>query len=327
MRSWLDQHNHRMWITKLSTTNNRTLAWLKFAHPEWSRYDTLKTNLSQVIIQNSKHDECEIDLRPRKTRVGRGPNAVFVYAITISCSVKNIEKYMEALIIGYSSGQLPSSLQHSEIIPFQGITKLVSNESVIAHATEHNQVIPRMQKRSIFGYHDIFSKQPTSGNYEGNASEMSIHECLIKIVSKETSGPLFHSIESRGTSDFLFIYFDSYESEAMATIDNLKTHLRDVFLPDFVKQVHSKINTYPYSFLQCPDDQSEVSQLSTAETYYTKIQPGTSTIVIPPIKTSVPSKSTNSAASTTPSTKRSHIHLNYGDEVSSLGSKSANQLN
>ena len=326
MRPWLDQHNHRMWITKLSTTNNRTLAWLKFAHPEWSRYETLKTTLSQVILQNSKCDVCEIDLRPRKTRVGRGPNAVFVYAITISCSVKNIEKYMEALIVGYSSGKLPSSLTHTEIIPFQGISKLVSNESVIAHALEHNQVIPRLQKRSVFGFHDIFSKQPTSNTYDGYASEMSIHECLIKKTSKETSGPLFHSIESQGTSGFLFIYFDSYESEAMEVIDNLKSHLKDVFLPELVQEVHSKISITPYSFLQYSDDQSEVSQLSTAETYYTKIKPGSTTIVIPPIKDKPSPPSTNSVTSNTPSAKRSFIQLNYGDEVSSLGSKSANQL-
>ena len=326
MRPWLDHNNHRMWITKLSTTNNRTLAWLKFAHPEWSRYEALKTNLSSVIIQNSKFEDCEIDLRPRKTRVGRGPNAVFVYAITISCSVKNIEKYMEALIMGYSSGKLPSSLAHTEIIPFQGITKLVSNEAVIAHALEHNQVIPRLHKRSVFGYHDIFSKQPTSEKYDGYASEMSIHECLIKKTSKETSGPLFHSIESRGSSGFLLIYFDSYESEAMDVIDNLGAHLTDVFMPELVHNFRSKISTTPYSFLQYSDDQSEVSQLSTAETYYTKIQPGTTTIVIPPPKAKPAPPSANSVASNTPSTKRSYIQLNYGDEVSSLGSKSANQL-
>ena len=83
MRPWLDQHNQRMWITKLSTT----LAWLKFAHLDWSRYNKLKTNLSNIIIQNSSCNKCEVDLCPQETRVGRSPNAVFVYAITISCKI------------------------------------------------------------------------------------------------------------------------------------------------------------------------------------------------------------------------------------------------
>ena len=223
-----------MLITKLSTTNNRTLAWLKFAHPNWSRYDELKKNLATVIIQNSDHQDCEIDLRPRKTRVGRGPNAVFVYAITISCCDKNIKKYMEALILGYSSGQLPTPLKHTEIIPFQGITRLVSNEAIIAHTTEHNQVVPCLRKRSIFGFYDIFTNQQTAQMFTGDKKELSLHEALTHIKSKETRGPLFQSIESRGKSGFLIIYFDSYETEVMEAIDDLRPHIKDTFLPEFI---------------------------------------------------------------------------------------------
>ena len=325
MRPWLDHHNHRMWITKLSTTNNRTLAWLKFAHPDWSRYDELKKNLTNVIIQNSDYQECEIDLRPRKTRVGRGPNAVFVYAITISCSVKNIEKYMEALILGYSSGQLPHPLKHTEIIPFQGISRLVTNEAVIAHATEHNQVITRLRKHSIFGFHDIFAIQQTAPTFTGDKKEISLHEALTKIKSRDTGGPLFQSIESRGKSGFLIIYFDSYDSEVMEAIDDLRPHIKDTFLPEFLTAFFRKINTNPSPFLQYSDDQSEVSQLSTAETYYTKIQPG-STIYIPPAKEVPQDNTATSVPPQPPLPKRSFIQLNYGDEVSSLGSKSANQL-
>ena len=96
MKPWLDDNRYRLWITKLSTTNNRTLAWLKFAHPEWSRYNELKKNLSNIIVENSSCTSCKIDLRPWKSCVGRGPNAVQIYAITISYCVCNIKIYMEA---------------------------------------------------------------------------------------------------------------------------------------------------------------------------------------------------------------------------------------
>ena len=106
MKPWLDYNKHRMWINKLSTTNNRTIAWLKFAHPEWSRYNELKKNLSKLIVENSSCNLCEIDLRPWKSRVGRDPNAVLIYAITISCCVRNVEVYMEAMIKGFSQPNL-----------------------------------------------------------------------------------------------------------------------------------------------------------------------------------------------------------------------------
>ena len=157
---------------------------------------------------------------------------------------------MEALIVGYSSGALPTQLKHTKIMPFQGITKLVSNKAVIAHATKHNQIIPRLQKRSIFGFHNIFSKQQTAATFDGNITDMSIHECLVKMYSQETGCPLYQLIQSRGTSGFLFIYFDSYESEAMEVIDNLKPHIQDVFQPDFVNKFLQKISTTSYPFLQ-----------------------------------------------------------------------------
>ena len=41
LKPWLDFHHHRVFITKLSTTNNRLLAWIKDAHPDWTRIDDL----------------------------------------------------------------------------------------------------------------------------------------------------------------------------------------------------------------------------------------------------------------------------------------------
>ena len=101
----------------------------------------------------------------------------------------------------------------------------------------------------------------------------------------------------------------------MEVIDNLKPHIQDVFQPDFVNKFLQKISTTSYPFLQYWVDQSEVSQLSTAETYYSKIQPGSAAIFIPPVKERTTPNSANSVASTTTNTKRSYIHLNYGDEV------------
>ena len=324
MKPWLDYHKHRMWITKLSTTNNRTLAWLKFAHPEWTRYDELKNNLSNLIVENSTCNTCEIDLRPRKSRVGRGPNAILIYAITISCCVRNVETYMEAMIKGFSKPNLIAPLQHIEVIPFQGITKLISNETVIAHANEHNQVIPRLHKRSIYGYSDIFTKIPTDEHPQRPVqSKLSIHEQLLTKKSKETEGPLFHSIESRGSSGFLLIFFDSYLDEVIETIDNFKIHLEKVFPTDTVQQFIAKINTNSYQFHSNQDDQSEVSDLSTVETYYTRIKPG-SAIFIPPISST--SSATNASTPTNVTTtqpKQTYINITYGDEISSLGSRSA----
>ena len=323
MKPWLDYNSHRMWITKLSTTNNRTLAWLKFAHPEWSRYDELKKNLSKLIIDNSSCQSCEIDLRPRKSRVGRGPNAVLIYAITISCSVSNVEAYMEAMIKGFSQPDLIAPLRHIEIIPFQGITKLISNETVIAHANEHNKVIPRLHKRSIYGYSDIFTKLPTDEHPSRPVqSKLSIHEQLLTKKSKETEGPLFHSIESRGSSGFLIIFFDSYLDEVIETIDNLKTHLEAVFPIETVQQFMAQINTNSYQFLNNQDAQSEVSELSTAETYYTKIKPG-SAIFIPPISSNPSENAPTNANISTTQPKQTYINITYGDEISSLGSRSA----
>ena len=323
MKPWLDYNKHRMWITKLSTTNNRTLAWLKFAHPEWSRYDELKKNLSNLIVDNSSCNSCEIDLRPRKSRVGRGPNAVLIYAITISCSVTNVETYMEAMIKGFSQPNLIAPLSHIEIIPFQGISKLISNETVIAHAKEHNKVIPRLHKRSIYGYSDIFNKIPTAEHPNRPVqSKLSIHEQLLTKKSKETEGPLFHSIESRGSSGFLLIFFDSYLDEVLDTIDNLKTHLEAVFPIETVQQFMAHINTNSYHFMNNQDAQSEVSDLSTVETYYTKIKPG-SAIFIPPISDTPSNKAPTNANISTNQPKQTYINITYGDKISSLGSRSA----
>ena len=70
------------------------------------------------------------------------------------------------------------------------------------------------------------------------------------------------------------------------------------------------------------DAQSKVSDLSTVETYYTKIKPG-SAIFIPPISDTSSANAPRNANISTTQPKQTYIHITYGDEISSLGSRSA----
>ena len=90
MKPWLDVHKHRIFATNLSSTSNRLLAWVKDSHPDWTRLDELRKNLQDIVIKHSDCDSCELDLRPRRTRIGQGSNAIFIWAIGITCSLSKV---------------------------------------------------------------------------------------------------------------------------------------------------------------------------------------------------------------------------------------------
>ena len=239
MKQWLDTNHHKMFATNLSSTNNRLLAWIKDSHPDWTRLDDLRKKLQEVVVQNSECTTCELDLRPRRTRIGQGPNAIFIWAIGITCSLSKVNCYMHALLKGLSKQKdVQANLKHIQIIPFNPIQGLISNETLTALANAHDVKMDQMRKKSIIGFADITSEITN----KDDSSTTTFQNFLLQ-KTNENKVPLFHSVESRGKNGFLVIYNQNlhYDVEQFFTSE-IQEYMSKTFNEKFNTEYFKKVN-------------------------------------------------------------------------------------
>ena len=324
LKPWLDAHHHRMFATKLSTTNNRLLAWVKDSHPDWTRLDDLQSKLQELIVRNSdKYVSCELDLRPRRTRIGKGPNALFIWAIGITCSLSNVQGYTQAILKGLSnSDQVPDSLKHVQIIPFNPIPGIVSNTELIKLARDHDNLMTQLRKKSIIGFADLTTPHPIKemDEYAETRATYTLQEYLLSQTT-QSSQKLFHSVESRGKNGYLVIYKEHMQAVIEEFFHNLKKNMDETFQPEFINTYFTAIQSH-LEEIDLTDDNSAISTFSAAESYYQSIKShGVS--FTPDTKATNSTASSTQSGTYTPRKRVQSISLGYGDDVSSLGSSSA----
>ena len=324
LKPWLDAHKHRVFATKLSTTNNRLLAWVKDSHPDWTRLDDLQTKLQELIIRNSEeYVSCELDLRPRRTRIGNGPNAIFIWAIGITCSLRNVQGYMQALLQGLSKhDSVPDSLKHIQIIPFNPIPGIVSNTELIKLARDHDNLMTQLRKKSVIGFADITTPQPIK-DMEEPAETRATYSFQEYLLSQMTTSktPLFQSVESRGKNGYLVIYREHLNTDVDDFFTNIKDHMATTFQKDFIDFYLNAIQTHLDS-IDVHDDNSAISTFSAADSYYKSIK-SSGVSFTPETKGTHTTASSTQSGYYTPRKRPPTITLGYGDDVSSLGSSSA----
>ena len=324
LKPWLDAHKHRVFATKLSTTNNRLLAWVKDSHPDWTRLDDLQAKLQELIIRNSEeYVSCELDLRPRRTRIGNGPNAIFIWAIGITCSLRNVQGYMHALLKGLSNpDSVPDSLKHIQIIPFNPIQGIVSNTELIKLARDHDNLITQLRKKSVIGFADITTPHPIK-DMEELAETRATYSLQEYLLSQENTSktPLFQAVESRGKNGYLVIYREHLTTEVNDLFTNLKDHMETIFQQDFIENYFTAIQTHLDS-IDVYDDNSAISTFSAADSYYKSIK-SSGVSFTPETKGTNSTTSSTQSGYYTPRKRPPTITLGYGDDVSSLGSSSA----
>ena len=324
IKPWLDAHHHRLFATKLSTTNNRLLAWVKDSHPDWTRLDDLQVKLQELIVRNSdKYVSCELDLRPRRTRIGKGPNALFIWAIGITCSLSNVQGYTQAILKGLSQpDDVPDSLKHVQIIPFNPIPGIISNTDLIKLARDHDNLMTQLRKKSIIGFADITVPQAIKemDEYAETRATYTFQEFLLA-QNTPSSQKLFHSVESRGKNGYLVIYKEHLQTSIEEFFHNLCNTMNTTFQTDFVDTYFQAIQNH-LEEIDLTDDNSAVSTFSAAESYYQSIKShGVS--FTPDTKATNSTASSTQSGSYTPRKRVQSISLGYGDDVSSLGSSSA----
>ena len=325
MKPWLDANKHRMWTSKLRTTNNRILAWVKDAHPDWTRLDELQKSLSELIIRNSEFLTCEIDLRPRKSRLGKGPQAMFIWSIGLTCSLPHVNPYLQALIQGFVDKEhLPENLRHIQIIPYHEVEGLITNDDIIGLARDHDNLMVQLRKKSIIGYGDIFTQQTIKSDGDDVAdshASYSLQEFLL--LRKSQSGTfLFHSVESRGPNGYLVIFKEHLAQEVHTFFHNIRDNLHKTFTDEYVDKYITDVKSN-FNEIDLRDDNSAISSFSVAETYYQTIKPRKHATFSPDVDDKNSQPLPNSGAYNP--RKRTQITLTYGatDDISSLGSRSA----
>ena len=324
LKPWLDAHKHRIFATKLSTINNRLLAWVKDSHPDWTRLDDLQLKLQELIIRNSdEYVSCELDLRPRRTRIGNGPNAIFIWAIGITCSLRNVQGYMKAILQGLSQQEtVPDSLKHIQIIPFNPIPGIVSNTELIKLARDHDNLMTQLRKKSVIGFADITTPQHIKDMEElaETRATYSFQEYLLSQTNSSKT-PLFQSVESRGKNGYLVIYREHLNNDVDDFFTNIKEHMTNTFQQDFVDSYLNAIQTHLDS-IDVYDDNSAISTFSAADSYYKSIK-SSGVSFTPETKGTHTTASSTQSGYYTPRKRPPTITLGYGDDVSSLGSSSA----
>ena len=331
MKPWLDYYQHRLFITKLSTTNNRLLAWIKDAHPDWTRIDDLRQNLQAVIDKNLQEDEIsELDLRPRRTRIGQGVNAIFIWTIGITCGHEKVDRYMKALLKGLGKTEIkPAGLQHIRIIPFNPIKGLVSNNELSALARDHDNLMDSMRKKSILGFADIekHQRKTTTDDEEDKLPEtITMHQFLL---SQETRAKtkLFHSIESRGKNGYMVLYKQHNQTEVEEFFDNMQDIMKQTFHQEFIEEYFNSIKAH-LTEIEIDNQNSAISKHSAVESYYQEVTSTINEIQFSKATSPASSVSTSGKSGKFKSRKRSQeFNLNYSDDISSVGNKSANQIN
>ena len=318
MKTWLDLNTHKIFATNLSSTNNRLLAWIKDSHPDWTRLDDLRKKLQDVVVNNSECVNCELDLRPRRTRIGQGSNAIFIWAIGITCSLNKVNCYMQALLKGLSKkSNVPANLKHIQIIPFNPIQGLISNETLTALANSHDVKMDNMRKKSIIGFADIASEIKTKDN-----STTSLQNFLLKQTNANRV-PLFHSVESRGKNGYLVIYNQNLHNDVEKFFDSeIHAKMGTTFQDEFTKEYFDKVNQN--NEIDLTEDNSAISGFSAAESYYQEVTSSISEICI--AENSATKKSNTIRTGNLQPKNRNTNTLAYGDDLSSLGSNSAQQI-
>ena len=114
---------------------------------------------------------------------------------------------MQAILKGLSKpDELPDSLQHVQIIPFNPTAGLIMNNESISSAEEHNNLMTQLRKKSITGFANNTNPQDIKEMPEPakTRAAFTLREFLI---SQKTlsNNPLFHSIKSRGKNGYLVI--------------------------------------------------------------------------------------------------------------------------
>ena len=324
LKPWLEAHKHRIFATKLSTTNNRLLAWVKDSHPDWTRLDDLQVKLQELIIRNSEeYVSCELDLRPRRTRIGNGPNAIFIWAIGITCSLRNVQGYMKAILQGLSTPEsVPDSLKHIQIIPFNPIPGIVSNTELIKLARDHDNLMTQLRKKSVIGFADITTPQPIK-DMEELAETRATYTFQEYLLSQKNPSktPLFQSVESRGKNGYLVIYREHLNNDVEDFFTHIQEHMTTTFQQEFIDNYLNAIQTHLDS-IDVYDDNSAISTFSAADSYYKSIK-SSGVSFTPETKGTHTTASSTQSGYYTPRKRPPTITLGYGDDVSSLGSSSA----
>ena len=320
MKPWLDTNHHKIFATNLSSTNNRLLAWIKDSHPDWTRLDDLRKKLQEVVINNSECTTCELDLRPRRTRIGQGPHAIFIWAIGITCSLSKVNCYMHALLQGLSKkSDVPANLKHIQIIPFNPIQGLISNDTLTALANAHDIKMDNMRKKSIIGFADITSELPT----KDETSTITFQNFLLQ-QTNANKAPLFHSVESRGKNGFLVVYNQNlYHDVETFFTSEIHDAMCERFPDDFTMDYFNKVNQNKE--IDLTEDNSAISGFSAAESYYQDVTSSISEIRISENNSSAKSNQHAIRQGNLQPKNRKNNTLAYSDDLSSLGSNSAQQ--
>ena len=317
MKPWIEANKHRMYISRLSTTNNRALAWIKDTHPDWTRLEDLRIKLQElVVIQSEEYDKCELDLRPRKIRIGKGQQAKFIWAIGITCGLINVKGYMKALWTGLSRKDiLPECIKNLKILPLNPIPGVINNKELTELANDHVRLMDQLRKKSIIGFADITTSQDIVENAEPaeNRATYTLQEYLLAQEARDKT-KLFQAVESRGKNGYLVIYREQVHDEVEEFFFTLRSKMIKTFKTPFIDTYFNSIKNY-FDEIEINEDQSVISTFRVAESYIQSVKSVNTT----------GNNSSNSISSTTPRKRTHPISLNF-DDLSPLGSKSATNV-
>ena len=199
----------------------------------------------------------------------------------------------------------------------------MNNKDLAVLARNHDNLMDQLNKKSVIGFADIYTKQQVKESAEGDSQMITMQEYLLQTKSRSSTN-MFHSVESRGKNGYLVIYKEHLRHEVEELFTNMRVIMEETFEEQFIEKYFGGIQTH-LDAIEINDTNSAVSTYSAGADYLNGVKSEIQSVTFDEDDNTETSNITQSAQSGKFQSRKRGQNINLGgyrDDVSSLGSKS-----